>query len=61
MVTPILVGAIALLIVAGLLAAYRWARPPIENYLPDEHGRTKEQTRAVELVTGLTVNHNGLP
>jgi hypothetical protein len=48
----------AVLVVAGLLLAYRWARPPVQSYAADGHGRTKEQARAVELVTSLTVNHN---
>jgi hypothetical protein len=56
----ILIGAGAVLVVVGLLAAYRWARPPIDTLLPDEHGRTREQTREIELIPGLTVNNNRL-
>lgn len=55
---PFLIVAGALVVIAGLLAAFRWARPPVATKLLDEHGRTREQTRAIELVTGLTVNQN---
>ena len=53
-----LIGAGALLVAGGLLAAFRWARPPVAARLLDDHGRTPEQTRAIELVPGLTVNNN---
>jgi len=53
-----LIGACALVVVGGLLAAFRWARPPAATRLLDDHGRTREQTRAIELVTGLSVNQN---
>ena len=55
-----LIGAGALLITGGLLAAFRWARPPAATRLLDDHGRTREQTRAIEQVTGLRVNQNSM-
>lgn len=56
-----LIGAGTVLVVGGLLAAFRWARPSLSTRLLDDHGRTPEQTRAIELIPGLTVNHNGFP
>jgi hypothetical protein len=56
----LLIGAGVLLVAGGLLAAFRWARPPAASRLPDDHGRSREQTRAIELVPGLTVNQNRL-
>lgn len=55
-----LTGAGVVLVAGALLAAFRWARPPVSTRLLDDHGRTREQTRAIELVTGLTVNQNCL-
>jgi len=55
---PFLICVGVLLVAGALLAAFRWARPPVATRLLDDHGRTREQSRAVELVTGLTVNQN---